>query len=84
MHSFSHFFVSQIKIFELLKAAEASSFDNITRLDIHIDQIVNLPRRYIQLFQSYVKVFTDKNCQEYKDMSGQCLNLIHLSLSLSF
>ena len=50
--------------------SEASNLDNIARLDIHIDQIANLPRRYNQLFQSYVKIL-DKNCKEYKDMSGR-------------
>jgi hypothetical protein len=53
-----------------LLASQVASLGNITRLDIHIFQIVSLPRRYVQLFQSYIKIL-DKKCKEYYDISSK-------------
>lgn len=52
-----------------LLEAEAIGLENVNRLDMLLDRLVDFPRRILQLLDGYVKLL-DKNSQEYADIKS--------------
>lgn len=53
---------------------EAVNFDNVNRLDMLLDHLVDFPRRLIQLLESYLKLL-EENTQEQRDIKSKTFKL---------
>jgi hypothetical protein len=53
-----------------LKDVEAENVDNVRRLDMLLDRVVDFPRRCIQLYESYGKLL-EPTSKEFDDIKSK-------------